>query len=104
MIQIKISKRLLATAFVGTALVISAVFVVSMRGNDKPGIETNPPADDTQPDNSPVTPETNNVSPNTVVPTEPDEPTNDKPGNGHQNGKHRASGGVPEKPSRRLEV
>ena len=92
MIQIKISKRLLATAFVGTALVISAVFVVSMRGNDKPGIETNPPADDTQPDNSPVTPETNNVSPNTVVPTEPDEPTNDKPGNGHHNGNGNGNG------------
>ncbi len=92
MIRIKISKRLLATAIVGTALVISAVMMVSMRGNDKPTIETNPPADDKQPANSPVTPQTNNVSPNTVEPTEPDEPTNDKPGNGHHNGNGNGNG------------
>lgn len=91
MIRIKLSKRLLATAFVGTALIISAVLIVSLKGNDKPTIETNPPADDTQPANSPVTPvTTTDVSPTT--PVAPTEPANERPGNGHHNGNGNGNG------------
>ena len=94
MIQIKISKRLLATAFVGTALLISAVLIVSLNGNDKPTIKTNPPADDTQPASSPVTPETTTDVPakRPVVSTEPNEPANERPGNGHHHGDGNGNG------------
>lgn len=44
---IKLSRRLLATALVGAALVISAIMVASLKGDDKPVINVeNPPADE----------------------------------------------------------
>lgn len=56
MIRIKFNRRLLATAFVGIALVISAALVVSLRGDDKPVITTNPPAADEEPQDAQVNP------------------------------------------------
>ena len=41
-------KRLLALAVVGAVLVISMVTIASLKGNDKPEITTNPPADNEQ--------------------------------------------------------
>ena len=41
-------KKLFAIAVIGAALVISTVLVVSLKGNDKPEITTNPPTDDEQ--------------------------------------------------------
>ncbi len=56
MITIKFKRRLLATAVVGMALVIGAVLVVSMKGEDKPIITTNPPPDDEEPQDAQVDP------------------------------------------------
>jgi len=55
-ITIKFKRRLLATAVVGIALVIGAVLVVSMKGEDKPTITTNPPPDDEEPQDAQVDP------------------------------------------------
>lgn len=89
MIEIKISKRLLALAVVAAALVASTALIVSLSGNDKPTITTNPPAQDQVPQDSPVTPTQNAVTPpatNQNVPTEPEEPATDRPGHGNHNG------------------
>ena len=51
--SINTKKRLLALAVVGAVLVISAVSIASLKGNDKPEIETNPPADNEQPASTP---------------------------------------------------
>jgi hypothetical protein len=51
--SIHIKKRLLAIAVVGAVLVISAVMVASLKGNDKPEITTNPPTDNEQPASTP---------------------------------------------------
>lgn len=56
MISIKFKRRLLATAFVGIALVISAVLVLSLNGDDKPVVTTNPPAVDDEPQDAQVNP------------------------------------------------
>jgi len=46
-------KRLLVIAVIGAALVLSTVMIVSLRGNDKPEITTNPPTDEEQPASTP---------------------------------------------------
>ena len=46
-------KRLLAIAVIGAVLAFSAVMVASLKGNDKPGIEVNPPTEDEQPASTP---------------------------------------------------
>ena len=51
--SIQIKKRLLAIAVVGAVLVISAVMVASLKGNDKPEITNNPPTDNEQPASTP---------------------------------------------------
>jgi len=74
-ILINLKKKLLATAAVGAVLIVSAVLVASLKGNDKPAIETNPPADDeppasnTEPDTDPDLP----AEPATDVPDEGDD-------------------------------
>jgi hypothetical protein len=63
--SIKITKRLLALTVVGAALVISAVLVVSLKGNDKPQITNDQPSTDEQPASTPPTAaNTNPTSPN----------------------------------------
>lgn len=79
---IKFNKRLLATAIVGTALMISAVMIVSLSGDDKPTVTTNPPpAEDLLPPVTPVTPVTpsdDTESPDDqTVPIKPEEPADD---------------------------
>jgi len=87
--SIKMNKRVLTLAAVAAALVISTALIVSMNGNDKPKITTNPPAEDQVPQDSPVTPTQNVVTKPATdqnVPTDPEEPANDRPGNGNHNG------------------
>jgi len=94
-IRIKFSKRLLATAVVGAVLVISTALIVSLRGDEKPTVTTNPPAADNEPTVSPVTPvATTDTPPSTdqIVPTEPEEPTNERPGHGNHNGNGNGNG------------
>lgn len=56
MITIKLTKRLVATAVVGVALVIGAVLVASLKGDEKPSITTNPPPQDEEPQDAQVDP------------------------------------------------
>jgi len=77
-ILIKLSKKLLASTAVGAALILSAVLIVSLTGNDKPSITTNPPPAEEQPPAS--TPESPGSE--TEVPTTPEEDENDQPGDG----------------------
>lgn len=51
--SIHIKKRLLAITVIAAVLAISAVMIVSLKGNEKPEITTNPPADDEQPASTP---------------------------------------------------
>jgi len=52
-----LNRRLLATAVAGFVLVVSAILVASMDGNDKPVVTTNPPpADGDEPQNAQVNP------------------------------------------------
>ncbi len=93
--SIKINKRLLTLAAVAAALVISTALVVSMNGNDKPKITTNPPAEDQVPQDTPVTPTQNavtNPATDQNVPTDPEEPANDRPGHGNHNGNGNGNG------------
>jgi len=56
-ISIKLSRRLLATALVGVALVISAIMVASLKGDDKPTINVEtPPADEEPQEDAQVNP------------------------------------------------
>ena len=87
MITIKFKRRLLATAVVGMALVIGAVLVVSMKGDDKPIITTNPPPDDEEPQDAQVDPADDAetlVSPDDLEddPDDPELPGNDENGPG----------------------
>lgn len=57
MILIKLKKRMLVLATVGAALILGVAMIVSLKGDDKPAITTNPPpADDEPVDDAPVTP------------------------------------------------
>ncbi len=67
------NRRLLATAMVGIALVISAVLVVSMKGDDKPTITTNPPPADEEPQDAQVDPTPDAET----LPPPPDDDQND---------------------------
>ncbi len=83
-------------AAVAAALVISTALVVSMNGNDKPKITTNPPAEDLVPQDSPVTQTQDAVTaPATDQngPADHDEPANDRPGNGNHNGNGNGNSG-----------
>jgi hypothetical protein len=96
-IKIKLNKRLLLTTAAGVAIIMSAVLLVSMRGNDTPNITTNPPNDEQQPPASDTDIPAANNEPNTE-PTGPgtdDEPEEQGPdddqgtgdnGNGNGNG------------------
>lgn len=53
---IKINRRLLLTAAVGAVLILSAVLIVSMPGDEKPRITDNPPADDQESQDTPTAP------------------------------------------------
>jgi type IV secretory pathway VirB10-like protein len=56
-ILIKLNKRLLVVAVVGAALILGVAMIVSLKGDDKPAINVNPPAADDEPvDDAPVTP------------------------------------------------
>ncbi len=81
MITIKLTKRLLATAVVGVALVIGAVLVASLKGDEKPTITTNPPPADEEPQDAQVDP-----TPDDVVPDDdqddPELPDDDEDGPG----------------------
>ena len=82
MIQIKINKKVLATALVGVALIVSAALVVSLRDNDTSKIVTTPPPADEQPNTTPdTTPDANDDTTPTgdddEVPVEPEEPGDD---------------------------
>jgi len=48
-IEIKLNKRLLLTTAAGVAIIMSAVLLVSMHGDEKPTVTTNPPANEQQP-------------------------------------------------------
>jgi len=79
-ISIKFNRRLLATAVAGLALVISAVMVASMNGDDKPAVTTNPPlAADEEPQDAQVDP---TPDAETLPPTndDPDEVPDDDQG------------------------
>jgi hypothetical protein len=93
--SIKINKRLLTLTAVAAALVISTTLIVSMNGNDKPKVTTNPPAEDLVPQDSPVTPTQNTVTKPATdqnVPSDPEEPANDRPGNGNHKGNGNGNG------------
>lgn len=84
-------KRFLIISAVAAALALSAVVVVTLSGNDKPIITTNPPAADEQPANAPVNPTEAVVTPDQPQgPPAPDD--DDQPevpghnGNGNGNG------------------
>lgn len=83
MITIKLTKRLLATAVVGIALVIGAVLVASLKGDEKPTITTNPPPVDEEPQDAQVDPtpddETPPPPPDDVVPDDDDQDDPDDP-------------------------
>jgi len=102
-IEIKLNKRLLLTTAAGVAVILSAVMLVSMQGNDKPSINTNPPHNErTQPPASNA-----DIPAATVVPTEPEtddedneqDPDDDQgPGNnGNGNGNGNGSDGPKKK-------
>jgi hypothetical protein len=94
--SIKMNKRVLTLTAVAAALVISTALIVSMNGDEKPMITTNPPAEDQVPQDSPVTPtqdvvtvpatDLNVPATDLNVPTDPEEPANDRPGNGSHEG------------------
>lgn len=81
---IKINRRLLLTAAVGAVLILSAVLIVSMPGNDKPRITDNPPADDEESQDTPTAPvvtpsdvpESTDSDPDDAQ-TDPDDPEDD---------------------------
>ncbi|OGS42080.1 MAG: hypothetical protein A3K67_03895 [Euryarchaeota archaeon RBG_16_62_10] len=70
MILINLKKKLLVTAVVGGVLVLSAVLIASLGGNDKPSITTNPPAEN-EPPASNTAPDTDSDLPD--APEAPDE-------------------------------
>ncbi|MGQ9586830.1 MAG: hypothetical protein ACUVT7_00390 [Thermoplasmata archaeon] len=80
MILIKLRKKLLASTAVGAALILSAVLIVSMTGNDKPSITTNPPPTEEEqpPASAPESPGAETEVPTT--PEEPEEEENEQPG------------------------
>jgi hypothetical protein len=106
-IVIKINKRLLALALVAAVLIVGAATIVSLTGNEKPSVTTNPTDTVQRPHRTPVTPVTTNsevpASPSETqtAPTEPtdsDEPANDTApgnngnGNGNGNGNNNGAG------------
>ena len=88
MILIKTKKRLIFLAVVAAALVQSTAAIVSLKGNDKPGITNNPPADDEPSPDAPVTPLDDNAVPtptdsdDDAADSEPEEPGDDDTGPG----------------------
>jgi hypothetical protein len=93
--SIKINKRVLILSAVAAALVMSTALIVSMSGNEKPKITTNPPAQDQVPQDTPVTPTQDAVTKPATdqnVPTDPEEPANDRPGKGNHNGNGNGNG------------
>jgi uncharacterized protein YceK len=97
-IVIKINKRLLALALVAAVLIVGAATIVSLTGNDKPNVTTNPTDMVQRPHRTPVTPVTKisdvpaSSSDSQTTPTEPEEPANDTgPGN-HGNGNGNGNG------------
>ena len=90
--SIKHKKRLLITAAVGAAIILSAVLIVSLSGDDKPGIETNPPPADIQPGPTQDTSDDGSATPAVTPEPEEDDDGVDKPkpkprpGNGGGNG------------------
>jgi len=99
---IKINKRLLALALVAAVLIVGAATIVSLTGNDKPNVTTNPMDKIQRPHRTPVTPVTKisdvpaSSSDSQTPPTETDEPANDtgpgNNGNGNGNGNHNGTG------------
>jgi len=82
-ITIKLKRRLLATAVMGIALVACAVLVVSMNGDDKPVITTNPPPADEEPQDAQVNPTTDAEA---LSPPEDDQDDPAPPGNDEKPG------------------
>jgi uncharacterized protein YceK len=101
-IVIKINKRLLALALVAAVLIVGAATIVSLTGNDKPSVTTNPTDMVQRPHRTPVTPVTTisdvpaSSSDSQTPPTETDQPTNDtvpgNNGNGNGNGNDNNNG------------
>jgi hypothetical protein len=101
-IEIKLNKRLLMTTAAGVAVILSAVLLVSMGGNEKPSTNTNPPTNDEQPPASDTdVPATNTVPTVPATNDEDDEQAPDDhqgPGdNGNGNGNGGGSSDAPKK-------
>lgn len=87
MILIKHKMRLLVLAAVGAALILGVAMIVSLKGDDKPAITNDPPAEDEPVDDAPVTPADEPYVPPTTddeddVADEPEEPVDDDTGPG----------------------
>ena len=96
--MIKINKRLLALALVAAVLIVGAATIVSLTGNDKPNVTTNPKDTVEQPNDSPVTPVTTvadvpaSSDDSQTAPADSDEPTNDTEPDDDENGDDNGNG------------